>query len=166
MSPPPPTKQQTANKLRALVSDLADIAVDIEYFGGLDPLHHRHSRQLMGFAGIIKEWIINYDHAEKTRFGDIMSEYTCPHDVHYSSFCKLCDQAQKQAAQDAKDLAIAEKLRLASLESIVSQLAALAQEKQKQKQESANTMLPSELTCWQVNLEKAALKMMGVNHVS
>jgi hypothetical protein len=49
------TRAELAARLRALSAEMVEIAVEMDYFGGLAPWA-RHGLELAGAAGIAREW--------------------------------------------------------------------------------------------------------------
>ncbi|HQU90279.1 MAG TPA: hypothetical protein PLC58_16990 [Denitromonas sp.] len=52
---PPPTKMQIAARLRALAAEMDDIAVAMDYYGGLAEWA-QHGREIAGAGAIARQW--------------------------------------------------------------------------------------------------------------
>ena len=51
----PPTKAEIAARLRALGTEMENIAVMMDYYGGFAPWSH-HGREIAGAGRIAREW--------------------------------------------------------------------------------------------------------------
>ena len=65
---PPPTKAQIAARLRKLAAEMDDIAVDMDYYGGL-AAWAQHGREIAGAGKIAREWAAEIVAADDSNSG-------------------------------------------------------------------------------------------------